>query len=148
MLVEGVEAHTTLPMLTESGTRVVFGPISMERGGWNNEADTRLSTFKDLLAAGVPAALSAQDRREEDGLARQAMYAIRSGVSLPDALRAVTLTPAEILGIQDDAGSLAAGKRADLVAWSGEPFAATSRPVLVMVGGELVLDRRDDGDRD
>ena len=145
-LVEGVEAHTTLPMLTESGTRVVFGPISMERGGWNNEADTRLSTFKDLLAAGVPAALSAQDRREEDGLARQAMYAIRSGVSPADALRAVTLTPAEILGIQDDAGSLAAGKRADLVAWSGEPFAATSRPVFVMVGGELVLYRRDGGD--
>lgn len=141
-LVEGIEAHTTLEMLSESNTSVVFGPISMDRGGFRNEADTRFTTAKDLLAAGVRTALSAMDRREEDGLGRQAMYAMKSGVSFEDALRAVTLTPAEILGIDGDSGSLTVGKRADLVVWSGEPFAATSRPMMVMVGGEVALDRR------
>jgi imidazolonepropionase-like amidohydrolase len=141
-LVEGIEAHTTLQMLTDTNTSVVFGPISMERGGFRNEADTRFTTARDLLAAGVRTALSAMDRREEDGLARQAMYAMKSGVSFEDALRAVTLTPAEILGIDGDTGSLSVGKRADLVIWSGEPFAATSRPMMVMVGGEVALDRR------
>jgi len=146
-LLEAIEAHTTLEQLTAGGTRVVFGPISMERGGWRDEADTRFTTFVDLVRAGVPTALSAMDRREEDGLARQAMYAMKSGATLQEALRAVTLTPAEILGIEDEVGSVATGKRADLVVWSGEPFAATSRAVMVMAGGEVVVDRRDEDER-
>jgi imidazolonepropionase-like amidohydrolase len=95
-----------------------------------------------LLQAKIPTALSAQDLREEDGLARQAMYAQRFGVSFDDALRAVTQTPARLLGLEKELGTLVRGKRADLVLWSGTPFAATSMPLVVLIDGEVVLDRR------
>jgi imidazolonepropionase-like amidohydrolase len=105
--------------------------------------DRRLSTVRELMDAGVSVALSAQDLREEDGLARQAMYAVRAGVSPEEAIKAVTLTPAKMLGIDKEVGSIEAGKRADLVVWSGEPLDATSRPLVVLVGGRSVMDLRE-----
>lgn len=153
-LLEATEAYLMIPELKEAGVPVVYGPIYLRPSGereafdldfflaTNEVGESRLSTLKTLLDAGVPTALSAQDLREEDGLARQAMYAVRYGVPLEDALRAVTLTPAEILGLDDEIGSIAAGKRADLVFWNGEPFAATADVVEVVSGGQTVLDRR------
>ncbi|MFK7962265.1 MAG: amidohydrolase family protein [Phycisphaerales bacterium] len=143
-LTEATEAHTLLPQLTEAGTRVVFGPIQLERPRRGEETQAQAGTLRQLLAAGIPTALSARDRRDEDGLDRQAMYAIRTGVSFEQALRAVTRTPAEFLGLDDDLGTVEVGKQADLVVWSDVPFSATARPVMVMIAGETVLDRRDD----
>jgi imidazolonepropionase-like amidohydrolase len=94
------------------------------------------------LEKGIPTALSAQEFREEDGLARQAMFAQRFGVSFDDALRAVTQTPAQLIGLDEELGTVSVGKRADLVLWSGQPFAATSRPLVVLIDGEVVLDQR------
>jgi imidazolonepropionase-like amidohydrolase len=54
-------------------------------------------------------------------------------------LRAITLTAAELAGIADRAGSIAVGKDADLVLWSGDPFAPASRPVRVWIRGEQVV---------
>ena len=99
--------------------------------------------MRELIEAGIPTALSAQDLREEDGLARQAMYAVRAGLTPEKALESVTLTPARLLGIDKEVGTLEAGKRADLVIWSGEPLEATSRPLLVVIGGKTVYDGRD-----
>ncbi|MEM9063967.1 MAG: amidohydrolase family protein [Planctomycetota bacterium] len=153
-LLEGTEAYGLIPELREAGVPVVFGPIYMRPSGertafdldfflFTNEVGAnKLDTLKTLIDAGIPTALSAQDLRDEDGLARQAMYAIRYGLAPEDALRAVTLTPAEILGLDNEIGSLEAGKRADLVLWNGEPFAATAKPVEVVVGGKTVVDRR------
>jgi len=43
------------------------------------------------------------------------------------ALRAVTLSPAEIFGVADRCGSLEPGKVANVVVWSGDPFEFTTR---------------------
>ena len=51
------------------------------------------------------------------------------------ALRAITLTPAETFGVADQVGSLSAGKRADVVVWSGDPFEFSSRAEHVFVNG-------------
>ena len=48
-------------------------------------------------------------------LLQAASMARRGGLSAADALRAITLTPAELLGVADRVGSLAAGKDADFV---------------------------------
>ena len=146
-LLEGTEAHRCVQELKATGTPVIYGPIYMTPTGLrlqSRETDnTRLSTLRDLLDAGIETALSAQDLREEDGLARQAMYAMRAGLTREEALKAVTITPAKMLGIDGVTGSLEIGKRADLIVWSGEPFDATSRPVVVMVGGKMVYDGRE-----
>jgi imidazolonepropionase-like amidohydrolase len=51
------------------------------------------------------------------------------------ALRAITLTPAETFGVADRVGSLAPGKLADVVIWSGDPFEFASRAEHVFVQG-------------
>lgn len=145
-LVEATEAHRCIDELKATETPVVYGPVYITppgaRRGSMEVDQARLHTLQKLLAAGIPTALTAHELRDEDGLAQQAMYAVKFGVDPRQAMVTVTQTPAKLLGIADQIGTLEAGKRADLVVWSGEPFDGLSRPVLVIVGGEVVVDRR------
>ncbi len=147
LLEEASEAHRCLDLLKSRPSPVIYGPIEDRPSGLRRSTyetrGARLYTLRSLIEAGVPVALSAQDLREEDGLARQAMYAMRFGVEPAAALEAVTSTPARLLGVVDRIGTLEAGKDADLVVWSGEPFTATSMPLVVLLGGEVVVDRRE-----
>ena len=68
----------------------------------------------------------------------EAAIAAGNGLGMSDALRAVTLTNAELLGIDGELGSLDVGKRADIVLWDGDPFETTSHACAVLVGGEVV----------
>ena len=61
--------------------------------------------------------------------------AVAYGMTWNDALRAVTLAPAEAMGIADRVGSIAVGKVANIVVWSGDPFEFTSTPEHVFVRG-------------
>ena len=145
-LEEATEAYRCLDELQEKSVPVIFGPIYERPAGIRLRSGegrrSRYYTFRALVEAGIETALSAQEFREEDGLARQAMYAVRFGVGFDDALKAVTQTPARMLGLDDQLGTLEPGKRADLVVWSGRPFAATSRAVVVLIDGKVVVDRR------
>ncbi|QOJ18656.1 MAG: amidohydrolase family protein [Phycisphaeraceae bacterium] len=140
-LVEATEAYRCLDDLASRDMKVIYGPIydqpSGARARTPETREAKLSAIRQLLDAGVETAITAQDLREEDGLARQAMYAIRAGLTTEEALQAVTRTPARILGIADSVGTIEKGKRADLVVWSGAPFEATSSPIQVIVGGEV-----------
>ncbi len=61
------------------------------------------------------------------------------------ALRAITLTPAEVFGVADKVGSIAAGKDADVVVWSGDPFEFATQPEHVFVNGkDMVVTTRQD----
>lgn len=63
--------------------------------------------------------------------------AIEKGLPRETALRAVTLTPAEILGVADRMGSIDKGKIANVVVWSGEPLTKEAKVKMVFVDGEL-----------
>ncbi len=56
------------------------------------------------------------------------------GVTRDQALELITRNPAEIFGMTDT-GTIAAGKRADLVVWDGDPLELTSAPVAVLIDG-------------
>jgi imidazolonepropionase-like amidohydrolase len=94
-----------------------------------------------LAKAGVPVTLigNAEGGSTDAFTARNVRYeagnAVAYGMEWNAALRAVTLTPAEIFGVADQVGSLAAGKRADVVVWSGDPFEFSSRAEHVFVNG-------------
>ena len=145
-LEEATEAYRCIESLQARSVPVVFGPIYERPNGLRARASesqgSRYHTFRDLLEAGIPTALSAQELRDEEGLARQVMVAMRFGVPLADALQAVTQTPARMLGLDEQIGTVQAGKQADLIVWRGTPFAATSMAVLVFIDGETVVDRR------
>jgi imidazolonepropionase-like amidohydrolase len=60
-----------------------------------------------------------------------------------DAIRWITINPAKALGIADQTGSLAEGKMADVVVWSGNPFSVYSKAEQVYIDGALIYDRND-----
>lgn len=75
----------------------------------------------------------------------EAGNAVAYGLSWNDALRAVTLAPAQIFGVADRVGSLAPGREANVVVWSGDPFEFTSHADQVFIRGKLATgeSRRD-----
>lgn len=64
--------------------------------------------------------------------------AVREGMAEEEALKAITINAAEILGIEDKLGSLEIGKDADIIIYSGHPFDLRSKVEFVMVHGETV----------
>lgn len=67
-----------------------------------------------------------------------AALAMRSGMDPFAALQAITLHPAEHIGVADRVGSIEVGKDADLVLMKGPWYEVASRPELVLVGGRPV----------
>ena len=144
-LEDPVEAWKRVDLLKQTETPLVFRPIfdqpSGITAGSREMRNRRLHTVRDLSDAGIPMALSAQALRGEEGLARQAMLAIRFGVDPAEALRMVTQYPAQLLGIEKEVGTLEPGRRADLVFWNGSPFSALTRIEKVMLDGVLSYER-------
>lgn len=95
---------------------------------WNNAG---------LLArAGVPVAIASNQSTPAD-LLLWATWAARNGLPRELALKAVTSTPAEIIGVADRVGSIVKGKDADLLILSGDPLAATTRLDTVIINGRI-----------
>jgi imidazolonepropionase-like amidohydrolase len=92
----------------------------------------------------VPFALCGDPDASPPRLLLDAAAAVAEGLPELVALEAITRRPAEILGVDDEVGSLLPGRRADLVVLSGEPFATTTSVVRVFVGGEESLASRSD----
>ncbi len=69
----------------------------------------------------------------------------RMGIDIADAeiIRWLTLNPAKAMGIDDQTGSLEAGKMADIVLWNGDPLSVYSRPEKVWVDGAMLFDSSD-----
>ena len=68
----------------------------------------------------------------------EAGNAVAYGMSWDDALRAVTLAPAEIYGVSDRVGSLREGTEGNVVVWSGDPFEFASRAEQVFIRGKKI----------
>ena len=67
-----------------------------------------------------------------------AAFAVKGGMSREKALRAITLTAAEVLGVADRIGSLEPGKDADLVIFDGDPLYYKTRVKKVFIDGQPV----------
>ncbi len=82
---------------------------------------------------------------EDNYNARNVRYeagnAVAYGMTWDDALKAITLVPAEVLGVSDRVGSLQIGKEADVVVWSGDPFEFATVAEHVYVRGVENLER-------
>ena len=95
-----------------------------------------------LAKAGVKVAIQTDEMSAVRYMTLNAALAVREGMDAVEALRAITLTPAEVLGIADRVGSLEKGKDADIVILSAHPFDIPgSRVERVLIGGQTVYDR-------
>jgi len=136
VLEEVTEAYQVADALAEAKVKVIFGAPSAEVG--RDGARPKMHTLNLLAERSVPFAIASGRLVGTEDLAREAMFAMRHGLDRARALASVTIIPAEILGVSDRVGSLAAGKDADLVLWTGEPFGALTTAEAVYVRGEKV----------
>lgn len=135
------EAWIEPGLLARIDARVVLPPFPGEGRTGPDNAFMSWNVARILQDAGVLIALSSHGSRSPSGrLGQQAGYAMRGGLTFDEALAAVTINPARMLGIEDRVGTVEVGKDADLVLWSGTPFEPTSRVTAVLVGGALVVD--------
>ncbi len=132
------EAHLLADVIAERGIPCIVGPMFSTRP--KVELFNRsLSTPGKLANAGVLVALTTDHPIVAiDFLVHQATFAVREGMSRTDALRAITINPASILGFDDRVGSLTKGKDGDVVIWSGDPLDVMQRAERVFIGGHEV----------
>jgi imidazolonepropionase-like amidohydrolase len=131
-LVHARGAGEVAERIAASKRPVAFGPLTVSDRREILEAPAKLAK------AGVPLAfVSDAPVTAEEHLRVTAAFAVKYGLERETALRALTTVPAEILGLSSEAGSLAEGKAADVVVWSGDPLSLTSDVELVIVDGRV-----------
>ncbi len=96
-------------------------------------------TLKILYEGGIPLATTMDHPVVPVGyMPTAAAYAVKAGLPYEEALKAMTINPAKILGIADRYGSIEEAKMADLVLWSGDPLDIQSKVEKVLIHGEVV----------
>lgn len=138
VLDHATEAHLIPDELVKRNIPAVVGPTMTAR--YKVELKQRtLTTPAILVEAGVKVALTTDHWVVPvQYLPVQLIMAVKNGLDRKVALKLVTVNPAEIMGAADRIGSLAPGKDADLVVWSGDPLDIYQHPLKVYVNGNLV----------
>jgi imidazolonepropionase-like amidohydrolase len=91
-----------------------------------------------LAKAGVKVVLMETDTHNSRNLRQQAGNAVAYGMTWEQALRNVTMTPAEVFGVANQYGSLEPGKVANVVVWSGDPFEFSTGVEHVFIRGREI----------
>ncbi len=123
--------------LAEDSPAVVLGPLFGDRGK-PELAHHDIATPRILAEHGIKAAICTDHPETPiQHLPLTAALAVRGGLPREDALKAITINAAEILGAADRIGSIEVGKDADFTLFSGDPLDLTVTPDLVIVGGKV-----------
>jgi len=136
----GAEAWMMADRLAAARVPVLTGAMNNIPGGFA-ALGQRQENAALLRRAGVAVALigNAGGGDEEAfnvrNLKQEAGNAVAYGMTWDDALRAVTMTPAEVFGVSNRLGSLQPGRDANVVIWSGDPFEFTTRAERVFING-------------
>ena len=146
MIGGGAEGWMMADKLAAARIPVLTGAMNNIPGGFA-ALGQRQENAALLRKAGVQVALigNAGGGDEEAfnvrNLKQEAGNAVAYGMTWDDALRAVTLAPAEIFGVADRVGSLQPGREGNVVVWSGDPFEFTTRVEHVFVRGHEYNDK-------
>jgi imidazolonepropionase-like amidohydrolase len=136
----GAEAWQVAPALAAAHVPVLTGALDNAPQTFSTLGQ-RQDNAARLRRAGVQVVIVGNSDTEDVGafnvrnLGQDAGTAVANGLLWDDALRAVTLAPAELFGLADRVGSLAVGREANVVVWSGDPFELSTRAEHVLVRG-------------
>ena len=141
------EGYMIAEEIARSKAPVILGPVStsfndMPKLEYRNH-DVRNAAILSEKGVKLALGVSGKDGASSKFVALAAAIAVGNGMDKGMALRAVTLTPAEILGVADRIGSLQVGKDADVVILSGHPLDSLSRIEMVLIEGKTVFERKD-----
>lgn len=135
VLTDLLAAAATADELAAAGASCVLsGGLAQDAPEPFTDVDVR-DLPQQLHKAGVAFAIASGSGRSGRALPLVAASAVGNGLDAEAALRAITLSAAEILGVQKDAGSLTAGKLADVLVTDRPLFASDSRVLAVWSAG-------------
>ncbi len=121
--------------IAKSGIPVVTGPVQELPTRQSDRYDAAYSNAGKMAKAGVKVALRTDEEENVRNLPFHAAFAAAYGLGKEEALKAVTINPAEIFGIADQYGSVETGKRANLIVSTGDPFETRSQIIHVFIEG-------------
>ena len=121
--------------LAEAGIACIVGPMLATPTRESDRYDKAYANAGLMNDAGVKVSLRSGESENVRNLAFNAGFAAAYGMGREAALRAVTLTPAEIFGIADDYGSIEVGKKANFLISDGDPFETSTQIVGLFIEG-------------
>src|SRR3954453_21238006 len=134
----GADAWKLTDLLAKSKVAVLYSAVHELPRSVEDPYDVPFSTPEALRRAGVPFAIVSAGTSDVRNLPYRAAMAVAYGLEREDALKSITLWPAEILGIADKVGSIEAGKLANLLVARGDPLDIRSEVKYVFVEGKEV----------
>lgn len=141
ILYGGAEAWRCADLLAKAGIPVVLDPFA-NAPATLDEIGARADNAAILQRAGVTIAFMGPvffSTHNAGSIVREAAgIAVSNGLPWIEALRAITVNPARIWGLDNRYGTLAPGKDADIAIWDGDPLEPSSAPQLVLVRGKEV----------
>lgn len=140
MVLEGAsEAYLLIDEIKESGVPVIIHPKMARPGGAMKNVS--FETASKLREAGIPVAFQSgyEGYVPKTRVVRyEAAVAAANGMGMENALHALTIGAAEMLGIADQVGSLERGKDADVAMFDGDPFEYLTKVQGVIINGDVV----------
>jgi len=135
-LEHATEGYKIADILASKQIPVTAGPILFSRVKYELKDMTPKNPAL-MAAAGVKVAIQTDEMSAVKYLSINAALAVREGMPEEEALKAITIYAAEIIGVADRIGSLEVGKDADVVVFSDHPFDYRAVTELVLVNGEV-----------
>ena len=133
----GAEAWKVAPALADANVPVFVDPLANLPGNFDTIGATMENAAR-LHAAGVEVGFTQSGDASHNArkIRQLAGNAVANGLPWAEGLAALTRVPAETLGVADQVGSIAIGRRADLVLWSGDPLEVSTVAEQVWLDGE------------
>ena len=141
VLIHCTEGHIIADILNEKHACAIVGPIISDRGK-PELAKITTSNAAVLFKNNVKTAVCTDHPEVPvQYLAASAAFCAKAGLPCEEALKAITINPAEMLHISDRVGSIKVGKDADFVLVDGNPLDIMSSVVMTVIDGKIVYSK-------
>lgn len=135
------EGHLIAEHLAKEGYPAIIGPSFGNKSKFELNQKT-FDTPGVMHKAGVKIAIMTDSPVIPlEYLPMAAALAHKAGLDEMEALKCITINPAEILGVSDRIGSIEAGKDADIVIWDGHPFDLQAKVDYALIDGKVAYKR-------
>lgn len=139
VIIHGTEGHLITDGLKKENARVLSGPILSDR--CKPELKNQTPASPGILSSNgiITAIITDHPVVPIQYLPICAAIAVREGMQRDEALKAITVNPAKICGIDNRVGTIQAGKDADMVVFDCDPLEISSKPEYVIAGGKIIV---------
>ena len=133
----GSEAWMVTDLLVENSVPVIIGPTQSLPTQEDHGYDQRYAAPGQLHAAGVKFAFATFNASSSRTLPYEAANSVSYGLPWDEAMRAVTINGAEILGVGDRLGTIEVGKIANIIVTDGDPLDYSSDVLHLIIKGDI-----------